>query len=133
MESTEYVRRALLTHLPDSTFVQPFVYLRRDRPGRTASFIRYLNRLAARGAIERARIDGDHVDVFKYKADFPVIEHDETSESPEDVLDAALADDQPVVCSWATRCRRSCRPSIRSSRDGPSRGVSGSSPLLGEW
>lgn len=97
IESTEHVRQALLEKTDGIDVIQPIVYLRRDRPGRTASFIRYLNQLAEHGDIEQARIIGDHLEVFVHKAEFPVIEHDETLETPQQLLDNALADGWPVL------------------------------------
>ncbi|WP_440772326.1 Mur ligase family protein [Natronorubrum sp. DTA28] len=93
VESTELVRRSLV----DDEVVQPFVYLRRDRRARTASFRDYLESLADDGAIEQARVAGAHADLFAKKTDLPVVVHDGDAEEAGDVLDDALADGWPVL------------------------------------
>jgi hypothetical protein len=94
-QSTELVRRHLLTN--STEVVQPLLYLREDRLGRTAIFLRYLESLAERGVIEQARVVGWGTQLFSRSASFPVVVHDETSESPTDVLDDALDDGWPVL------------------------------------
>lgn len=93
VESTEMVRQALV----DDEQIQPFVYLRRDRRARTASFHDYLEDLFANGAIEQARVAGGHADLFADKASFPVISHDSESESALSVLEEMVADGWPVL------------------------------------
>jgi hypothetical protein len=95
VESTELVRRALQADRPEP--IQPLVYFRADRPGRTATFVEYLNWLADRGLAEQVRIVGAHRNVVARRLRAPVVAHDERTESPQAVLDAALADGWPVV------------------------------------
>lgn len=95
VESTELVRRALQGDTPE--VFQPLVYFRADRPGRTATYVQYLNWLAEEGLIEQVRIVGAHRDVVTRRLRVPVVAHDERTESAAEVLDAALADGWPVV------------------------------------
>lgn len=95
VESTELVRRSLVQDEPRPT-IQPLVYLRKDRPGRTSSYARYLDHLADRGIIEQARIVDGHHAAFTNAVDFPVIVHSD-GEEPAAVLDAALSDGWPVI------------------------------------
>jgi hypothetical protein len=95
IQSTEFIRRQLVGDGHET--VQPLLYLRGDRRGRTASFYRYLEALAERNAIEQARVVGQGRTVFERRASFPVVTHDEHSETPGAVLDEALADGWPVV------------------------------------
>ncbi|GAB7019194.1 Mur ligase family protein [Halostagnicola bangensis] len=94
VESTEMVRQALVN---DGEPIQPFVYLRRDRRARTASFHDYLGGLFEDGAIEQARVAGGHADLFAEKASFPVISHDTETESARSVLEEMVADGWPVL------------------------------------
>ncbi|WP_121744102.1 Mur ligase family protein [Natronorubrum halophilum] len=94
VESTELVRQSLVD---DDEVIQPFVYLRRDRRARTASFRDYLESLADQGAIDQARVAGGHADLFAEKTSFPVIVHDEEAEDAGDVLDDAVADGCPLL------------------------------------
>lgn len=94
VESTELVRQSLVD---DGELIQPFVYLRRDRRARTASFRDYLEALADQGAIEQARVAGGHAELFAEKTSFPVIVHDGDREDAGDVLDDAVADGWPVL------------------------------------
>jgi CheY-like chemotaxis protein len=95
VDSTELVRKAL----QQDQFgpIQPFVYLRGDRPGRTASFIRYLNGLAERGQIEQVRAAGEYCENLTRSLEVPVIVHDRETETPVEVLDAALGDPWPLM------------------------------------
>lgn len=95
VESTDIVRRALQSGDPE-TF-QPLVCLRVDRPGRTRSFVEYLNWLADRDLIEQVRCIGAHQSVAARRLDVPVIAHDEETETPTGVLEEALADGWPVI------------------------------------
>ncbi|MFC7225829.1 Mur ligase family protein [Salinirubellus salinus] len=95
VESTELVRRALQGDTPE--VFQPVVYLRADRPGRTATYVQYLNWLAEAGLVEQVRVVGAHRDVLTRRLRVPVVAHDERIESAAEVLDAALADGWPVV------------------------------------
>jgi hypothetical protein len=95
VDSTEMIRRALQDGAVEE--IQPLVYFRRDRPGRTATFIEYLNWLADRGLITSVHVTGANPAAVERGLTIPVVTHDEASERPEDVLDAALAEDLPVV------------------------------------
>ncbi|MFC7135298.1 MULTISPECIES: Mur ligase family protein [Salinibaculum] len=95
VQSTELIRRRLVAG--DGDVVQPLLYLREDRRGRTARFLDYLDALADRGAIAQARVVGQDATLFDRHASFPAVVHDEDTESPADVLEAALADDWPVL------------------------------------
>ncbi|MFT4921631.1 MAG: hypothetical protein ACI8XM_000835 [Haloarculaceae archaeon] len=95
VQSTELIRRKLVDNT--GTVIQPFVYLRADRRGRTASFVRYLDRLYERGLIEQARLAGDECSLFARQTSVPVIIHDEETETPEGVLRDALRDEWPLV------------------------------------
>ncbi len=95
VQSTELVRRALLdgNHEP----IEPLVSLRSDRRGRTASFLRYLSRLAEDGLIVGAHVLGGGSDAFAFTADFPVRVHDPDTETPSSVLDDCLATNRPLI------------------------------------
>lgn len=95
VQSTELIRRNLVADT--DTVIQPFVYLRPDRRGRTASFVRYLDRLYERGLIEQARLAGHECGLFAQQTSVPVIIHDEETETPAAVLETALTDDWPLV------------------------------------
>ncbi|WP_071391272.1 hypothetical protein [Haloprofundus marisrubri] len=92
IESTEMVRQALA----GDDRVLPFVYLRRDRRGRTASFAEYLNVLADRGVIDRARVGGWNAETFARHVDVPCTTHDR-DENAGAVLDEMLAEGDPVL------------------------------------
>lgn len=95
IQSTELIRRQLVTC--DDAIVQPLLYLRADRRGRTAEYLRYLNGLADRDAIVQARIVGQDTRLFERHASFPVVVHDVDTESPAAVLESALTDGWPVL------------------------------------
>lgn len=95
VQSTELIRR-YLTADPTSV-VQPLLYLRTDRRGRTAAFVRYFQTLYDIGAIEQARVIGREADLFKRRVSVPVVTHEEDTEDPRAVLDDALEDGWPVV------------------------------------
>jgi len=95
VQSTELIRQHLLGDSKE--VVQPLLYLRSDRRGRTASFLRYLTTLAEQGAIDQARVVGEDTDLFTLHAPFPVVAHNEASENPSEILDCALADSWPVI------------------------------------
>ena len=92
IESTEAIRRSLA----GENYVLPFVYLRGDRRSRTASFASYLNTLAERDLIRRARAGGAFTDVFASRVDVPVTTHDRDEDAGA-VLDELLADEFPVM------------------------------------
>jgi hypothetical protein len=96
IESTEHLRRHLVEALDDPT-IEPVCYLRRDRPGRTASYIRYAEWLHEHGFTERFHVAGGHSDLFRRRADVPVISHNEASKTATEVLDSVLADGRPVM------------------------------------
>jgi len=98
IESTELFRRELAGTGDDAETVLPFVFLRRDRRGRTASFVEYVNLLADRGLIDACHVGGAYTGVFAGNVDCPAVEHD--TADPDDapvVLDALLDVGQPVV------------------------------------
>lgn len=99
VESTEAVRRSLVGG--DGETVEPLVYLRPDRRGRSASFRRYLDELAAAGLIERARLVGPETTLVAERLDVPTVEHT-TDEDPAAVLDGALSDGPPVLLAGNT-------------------------------
>ena len=92
VESTEMVRNALA----GDDKVTPFVYLRWDRRGRTASFARYVNILVERGLIDEAHVGGASTSTFARKVDCPVTQHEEDADADE-VLDEILETGRPVV------------------------------------
>lgn len=92
IESTEAIREKLA----GDNYVLPFVYLRADRRSRTASFANYLNVLAERDLIARARAGGAFTDVFADRVDVPVTTHSRNEDAGE-VLDEMLAEDYPVL------------------------------------
>ncbi|WP_211290166.1 hypothetical protein [Natrinema ejinorense] len=92
IESTEAIRRSLA----GENYVLPFVYLRADRRSRTASFADYLNTLADRDLIQRARAGGAFTDIFAANVDVPVTTHDR-DENAGAVLDEMLAGEYPVM------------------------------------
>jgi hypothetical protein len=95
VESTEIVRRALMSATEEP--FRPLVYFRSDRPGRTASFIEYLNALADAGLVDEVHAVGAHRRVATRSLTVPVTWYDERVDSPADVLDAVLAADRPVI------------------------------------
>jgi hypothetical protein len=92
VESTEMVRQALAP----GDQIRPFVYLRRDRRGRTASFADYLDLLYDNGHIDGAHVGGANTRAFAENTEVPVTRHRE-SDDPETVLDELLAGGVPVV------------------------------------
>jgi hypothetical protein len=96
-ESTELFRRLLAGRGSDAELVCPFVFLRGDRRGRTASFASYLDTLYERGHVDRAHLGGANARTVAGRIDPPATVHDTDRESPADVLDAVLAEGQPVM------------------------------------
>ncbi len=90
VESTEMVRRSLA----GDEQILPFAYLRRDRRGRTASFVNYVDLLYERGKIERVHVGGASTRAFAATVEAPVTRHNADAA---DVLDALLSEGQPVV------------------------------------
>lgn len=97
IESTELFRRSLAGNGDDAELVCPFVFLRRDRRGRTASFVEYINILADRGLIDRVHLGGAYTGVFARNVDVDAVQHDTDEASPADVLDDLLGTGQPVM------------------------------------
>ena len=97
IESTELFRRQLVGTGDDAELVCPFVFLRHDRRGRTASFVEYINILADRGLIDRLHVGGSYTGVFARRVDVPATAHDTDATSASEVLDRLLATDQPVI------------------------------------
>jgi hypothetical protein len=97
VESTELFRRRLVSQLADETEqVCPFVFLRRDRRGRTASFVEYINILVDRGLVDRVHVGGAFTHVFARNITAPTIEHDTAHQSAAEVLDQLIAEQSPV-------------------------------------
>ena len=92
MERPEAIRRSLT----GENYILPCVYLRADRRSRTASFANYLNTLADRDLIRRARVGGAFTDVFASNVDVPVTTHGR-DENAGEVLEEMLAEDYPVM------------------------------------
>ena len=92
IESTEAIRRALA----GDNEVLPFVYLRADRRSRTASFANYLDTLADRDPIDRARAGGAFTDVFAANVDVPVTTHSREEDAGA-VLEDMLEEGDPVL------------------------------------
>ena len=93
VESTELVRQALVSE--DETIL-PFVYLRRDRRGRTASFAEYVDLLYEQGHIDRAHVGGANTRAFVENTELPVTQHDDDTDAGT-VLTDLLTGNEPVV------------------------------------
>nr|WP_303647882.1 Mur ligase family protein [Haloarchaeobius amylolyticus] len=93
IESTEMIRRALT----DGEQIVPFVYLRRDRRGRTASFAEYVDLLYEHDHIEVVHVGGANARAFAANVDVPVVQHENT-EGASAVLDELLGDGNRVIC-----------------------------------
>lgn len=95
VESTEMVRQVLV---PDEDKkIQPFVFLRGDRRGRTFSFSEYVDILYDKDRIDSAHVGGANTGAFSRKTEVPVTQHDTTEKDAETVLDELLEEDQPVI------------------------------------
>ncbi|WP_239527745.1 Mur ligase family protein [Haloferax volcanii] len=92
VESTEMVRRVLV----DDECITPFVYLRRDRRGRTASFAQYIELLFERELIDEAHIGGANTRAFAENVDVPTKCHSQNAD-PEQVLTELFTDGRPVI------------------------------------
>jgi len=95
VQSTELVRRALVEE--GETVVEPVLFLRPDRRGRTASFRRYLERLFDDGAIRQVHAIGPDAPVLARRARVPTRTYDVDESDPSEVLDAVLAAGRPVL------------------------------------
>ena len=93
VESTEMVRQALVA---EDEQILPFVYLRRDRRGRTASFAEYVDLLYDQGHVNEAHVGGANTRAFAENTELPVTRHDKGSDA-ETVLTDLLAEGEPVV------------------------------------
>jgi len=92
VESTEAVRQTL----EYSDRITPFVFLRPDRRGRTASFVSYFDHLADRGIIDTGYVMGSDSSVFANETACEVTEIDSDAD-PAAVLDRLLSHDRPVI------------------------------------
>lgn len=98
IESTELFRRHLVGELADETEqVCPFVFLRRDRRGRTASFVEYINILADRGLVDRVHVGGAFTRVFARNVTPSTVEHDTAHQSAAEVLDQLIEEGLPIL------------------------------------
>ena len=92
VESTEAVRQSL----ENSDIITPFVFLRPDRRGRTASFVSYFDHLVDRGIIECGYVMGSGSSVFANETMCDVTEIDSGAD-PATVLDQLLDHGRPVM------------------------------------
>ena len=93
VESTEMVRRSLVD---GDGQILPFVYLRFDRRGRTASFAEYIDLLADRDCIDHVHVGGAGTDSFARNVDVSVTQHSR-NEDASAVLSELLAGEQPLL------------------------------------
>jgi len=94
IQSTEIIRRSLAG---DDTVVEPLVFLRADRRGRTASFRRYLERLYEKGAIRRANVMGADARLLVRRLSIPTETYDVDQWEPADLLEDVLGAGRPVL------------------------------------
>ena len=94
IESTELLRQFLVARL-DGTTVTPFVYTRRDRAGRTAAFVHYLEWLDANGLITQIHAAGTQQTLLQRRVDASVVCHEESDDATT-VLDSVLSEGSPV-------------------------------------
>lgn len=98
IESTELFRRKLAGTGETATPIRPFVFLRRDRRGRTASFVEYINILTDRGLLEDCHVGGAYTDVFARNVHCPVTQHDtHNPNTAPTLLDDLLDGSAPVM------------------------------------
>lgn len=95
VQSTELIRNSLTDR--SSRVIEPIIFLRWDRRGRTASFLQYLEELADDGVLERVHVIGTDRRLFARQASFPVLTYDPETEPPGAVLDSALEAGYPVL------------------------------------
>ncbi|MFC6720933.1 Mur ligase family protein [Natrialbaceae archaeon GCM10025810] len=126
VQSTELIRRALARQVDAP--IEPFVYLRGDRRGRTVSFLRYLDDLYERHgphAFELCHVAGDGAGAFERRATFPVRVHDE-GDDPAAVLDDLLEAGRPAllmgntVAEWMRELDAEIQRRAEQTRAGPS-------------
>jgi hypothetical protein len=94
IESTELLRQFLVERL-DADTVTPFIYTRRDRAGRTAAFVHYLDWLHANDLITRIHASGTQARLLERRVDAAVVRHDER-DAARRVLDTVLDEGRPV-------------------------------------
>ncbi|WP_229663852.1 folylpolyglutamate synthase/dihydrofolate synthase family protein [Halobellus salinus] len=94
IESTELLRQFLVERL-ENNIITPFIYTRRDRAGRTAAFVQYLNWLHANNLITQIHAAGTQDTLLQRRVNAGVVRHRE-SEHVADVLDSALTEGHPV-------------------------------------
>jgi len=94
IESTELLRQFLVERLENNT-ITPFIYTRRDRAGRTAAFVQYLNWLHTNDLITRIHAAGTQDTLLERRVEADVVRHGE-SENVASVLDEVLDEGPPV-------------------------------------
>jgi hypothetical protein len=94
IESTELLRQFLVERVDERT-VTPYVYTRRDRAGRTAAFVHYLDWLHANDLITRVHAAGTQSRLLERRTDAEVVRYAE-SEPVASVLDSILDEGKPV-------------------------------------
>lgn len=92
VESTEMVRQALV----GDEYITPFVYLRRDRRGRTASFAQYIELLFKRDLIKETHVGGANTHAFTENIAVPTKRHGRNADA-DDVLTELFAEERPVI------------------------------------
>ena len=99
IESTELLRQFLVERYGDTdnstNTITPFIYTRRDRAGRTTSFVHYINWLTEHEFIDRVHAAGSHARLLERRVDCEFVHHSESA-APEDVLNMCLADEYPI-------------------------------------
>ena len=99
IESTELLRQFLVERYGDTdsstNTITPFIYTRRDRAGRTTSFVHYINWLTEHEFIDRVHAAGSHARLLERRVDCEFVHHSESAD-PEDVLNVCLADEYPI-------------------------------------
>lgn len=93
VESTEMVRRSLVK---GDEKILPFVYLRYDRRGRTASFAEYVDLLSDRGCIDHVHVGGADSNSFARNVDVSVTQHSH-DEDANAVLSELFSAEQPLL------------------------------------
>jgi len=94
IESTELLRQFLVDRL-ETTTITPFIYTRRDRAGRTAAFVHYLNWLHANDLITDIHAAGTQDSLLERRVDANVVHHSDTADTAA-VLDTLLDEERPV-------------------------------------
>jgi len=94
IESTELLRQFLVDRL-ETTTITPFIYTRRDRAGRTAAFVHYLNWLHANDLITDIHAAGTQDSLLERRVDANVIHHSDAADTAA-VLDTLLDEERPV-------------------------------------